>query len=126
VRKRRFGVSLEPELFEELERVAKAVGTDRSRIVSMATREYLADRFHFARQHPCEGFIIACYASGAKGEVDRLLEGNPLVVGRAHFHTEGDCCAEAIYVRGSSDSVWELHASMSRVCRHCRYVPVCT
>ena len=126
MRKRRFGVSLEPEVFEELDRAAKALGTDRSRVVSMATREYLAERFHFVRQHPCEGVIVACYAAAYKGEVDKLLESSQLIVSRSHFHSQAGCCVEVLYVRGASDSVWDLQAAMSQLCRYCRYIPVCT
>jgi len=126
VRKRRFGVSLEHDVFSELERVAKAMGVDRSRVVSMATREYLAERFHFAREHMCEGVLVACYAAEVKREMDEFLEKCSLVVSRSHFHAQNGCCVEVLYVRGPSDSLWSLQATMSRICRSCRYIPVCS
>lgn len=126
MRRRRFGVSLEEEIYEELTRLSEALGVDRSRLVAMAAREFLAGKLHFARQHECEGVLVASYSSDRKGEIDELLERNgSLVVSRSHFHSRGGCCVEVLYLRGSSESVWELHAAISRLCRECRYVPTC-
>lgn len=125
-RKRRFGVSLERELFEELDRAARAIGTDRSHLVAMATREYLTEKVHFERSHECEGVLVASYPSELKDNVDKLLENSSsLVLSRSHFHSKGGHCIEVIYVRGPSDSVWTLRAAVFRVCRACRYVPMC-
>lgn len=122
----RFGVSLEKEVYEEITRLSRALGTDRSRIVSMATREFLSGKLHFAKQHECEGVLVASYLSDKKGEVDEILErSGSLVVGRSHFHSKGGCCVEILYLRGPSDSVWGLQAEISRLCRECRYVPTC-
>jgi CopG family nickel-responsive transcriptional regulator len=125
-RRVRFGVSLEREVYEEITRLSRALGVDRSRLVSMAAREFLSARLHFARQHECEGVLVASYPSEKKGEVDEILErSGPLVVGRSHFHSRGGCCVEILYLRGPSDSVWSLQAEISRVCRECSYVPTC-
>lgn len=125
-RKRRFGISLDSDLFEELNRAAKAIGADRSRLISLATREYLMERVHFERPHECEGVLVASYPAEAKGEIDKLLEGSgSLVLSRSHFHSKGGCCVEVIYLRGSSDSVWSLQAAIGRICRSCRYIPTC-
>ncbi|MEM0226015.1 MAG: CopG family ribbon-helix-helix protein [Thermofilaceae archaeon] len=125
-RKRRFGISLDKDLFEELDRAAKAIGADRSRLISLATREYLMERIHFEREHECEGVLVASYPAEAKEEVDKLLESSgSLVLSRSHFHSRGGCCVEVIYLRGSSDSVWNLHMAIGRICRACRYIPTC-
>lgn len=125
-RKKRFGVSLDEDVFEALDGVAKGLGVDRSRLVALATREYLAGQLHFTKPHECEGVLILSYTSSEKNEVDKLLESNgSLIVGRSHFHAKAGCCVEMLYVRGFSDSIWNLHASANRICRECRYVPVC-
>lgn len=125
-KKKRFGVSLDEDTFEELDRVAKGLGVDRSRLVALATREYLAGQVHFAKPHECEGVLILSYTSRDKGEVDKLLEGSgSLIMSRSHFHTRSGCCVEVLYVRGPSDSVWNLHVSANKLCRECRYVPIC-
>lgn len=125
-RKKRFGISLEENLFEELDRAAKTIGSDRSRLVSLATREYLMEKIHFERPHECEGVLIASYSSEAKGELDKLLESSgSLVLNRSHFHSRGGGCIEVIYLRGSSDSVWNLQVAIGRICRSYRYVPTC-
>ena len=126
-RRVRFGVSLEKEVYEEITRLSQALGTDRSRIVSMAAREFLSGKLHFAKQHECEGVLVTSYTSNRKVEVDEILErSGSLVVGRSHFHSKEGCCIEILYLRGPSDSVWDLQAEISRVCRECRYVPTCT
>lgn len=123
--RKRFGVSLEQEVFEELERMTKALGTDRSRLISIAAREYLTEKLHFARRHECEGVLIASYTAEVKNDVDKLLEESNLIVSRTHLHSRGGCCVEVLYLRGSSDSVWSLQAAVTRVSRACRYVPMC-
>ena len=126
-RRVRFGVSLERDIYEEITRLSRALSVDRSRLVSMAAREFLSERLHFAKQHECEGVLVASYPSERKGEVDAILErGSALVVGRSHFHSKGGCCVEILYLRGPSDSLWDLQAEISRFCRECRYVPTCT
>ena len=126
-RRVRFGVSLERNVYEEITRLSQALGVDRSRLVSMAAREFLSERLHFAKQHECEGVLVASYPSEREREVDELLErSSPLVVGRSHFHSRGGCCVEVLYLRGPSDSLWDLQAAISRLCRECRYVPTCT
>lgn len=126
-RRVRFGVSLEKEVYEEITRLSQALGTDRSRIVSMAAREFLSGKLHFAKQHECEGVLVTSYTSNRKVEVDEILErSGSLVVGRSHFHSKEGRCIEILYLRGPSDSVWDLQAEISRVCRECRYVPTCT
>ncbi|MEM0308906.1 MAG: ribbon-helix-helix protein, CopG family, partial [Thermofilaceae archaeon] len=91
-RKRRFGISLDKDLFEELDRAAKAIGADRSRLISLATREYLMEKIHFEREHECEGVLVASYPAEAKEEVDKLLESSgSLVLSRSHFHSRGGC-----------------------------------
>ncbi|MEM3892852.1 MAG: hypothetical protein QXR12_02750 [Thermofilum sp.] len=125
-RKKRFGVSLDKETFELLDGVAKGLGIDRSRLIALATREYLAGQLHFTRPHECDGVLILSYSSSDKSEVDELLESSgPLIVSRSHLHTKAGCCVEMLYVRGPSDSIWNLHASANKVCKECRYVPVC-
>lgn len=125
-RRVRFGVSLETDVYEEITRLSRALGTDRSRIVSMAAREFLSGKLHFAKQHECEGVLVASYQSGEKREVDEILERNgTLIVSRSHFHSKSGCCIEILYLRGPSDSLWSLQAEISRACRECRYVPTC-
>lgn len=125
-RKKRFGISLDTDLFEELNRAAKEIGADRSRLISLATRGYLTERVHFERPHECEGVLVASYSTESKEEIDKLLEGSgSLVLNRSHFHSRGGCCIEVIYLRGSSDSVWGLQAAIGRICRACRYIPTC-
>lgn len=125
-KKKRFGISLDSDLFEELDRTAKALGADRSRLISLAARGYLMERVHFERPHECEGVLVASYSAEAKGEIDKLLESSgSLVLSRSHYHSRGGCCIEVIYLRGSSDSVWSLQAAIGRVCRSYRYIPTC-
>jgi len=62
-RRVRFGVSLERNVYEEITRLSQALGVDRSRLVSMAAREFLSERLHFAKQHECEGVLVASYPS---------------------------------------------------------------
>lgn len=124
--KKRFGVSLNEEVFKELTRFSQAVGTDRSRVISMATREFLSKEFHFARVHECEGVLVVSYTSENKVQVDKLVEDKaPLIVSRSHFHARNGCCVEVLYFRGSSEDAWNLRASISRICRTCCYIPTC-
>ncbi|ABL77534.1 CopG family ribbon-helix-helix protein [Thermofilum pendens] len=122
--KRRVGVSLDGDVFEELERVAKAFNTDRSHIVNMAAREYLLEKFHYAKPHSCEGVMIISYDPARGQEVaEAIEESKSLVVSRSHFHTGDGCCLEILYLKGDSEEIWLLEKRVSHLCDVCRFVP---
>lgn len=125
-KKRRFGVSLNEEVFEELTHLSLAIGVDRSKIISMAAREFLSKELHFARAHECEGVLVVSYTSESRAQVDKLIEDSArIIVGRSHFHARNGCCVEVLYLRGSSEDTWNFRSSISGICRACHYIPTC-
>lgn len=123
--KQRFGISLDSELTEEVEKLAAATGTTRSSIVGIAVREFLSERFHFAKTHECEGVFVVRYEPSVGSPVERALEERKAIaVSRLHVHATDGHCVEILYVRASSKQIIELENSLMKCgCKMCKFVP---
>jgi CopG family nickel-responsive transcriptional regulator len=123
-RKERFGVSMDKELFDELTDLCRALKTDRSHIVNMATRYFILEKFHYAKPHQCEGVMIMGYHHEKGEEVNSIVEKyRELILGRSHFHTMDDNCLEVLFVRGDSERIFSLEKEVENYCVMCRYIP---
>ncbi len=121
----RFGVSLEARLAEDIERMAIAMGTNRSHIVSIAVRRFLDENHHFISPHECEGIVIISYEPEKSEEIDPEIENRKESIrSRLHLHTSEGLCIEVLYVKAHSNDILELESSMTRCgCKAFKFIP---
>lgn len=123
-RKRRFGVSIPSDLADDLEKLAKALGTDRSSIVRDALREYIHDHMHYLVPHECSGVMILM------GNIDHerlhrvIEEFRDIIHSYNHTHVAG-ICIEILIVSGPSPRITLMHRTLVET-KGCivRYVPI--
>ena len=120
--KRRFGVSLDSELLDAIDRVAKALNTTRSAVVEEAVRAFIADYEHLTRRHECCGLIIVeGVDEGIRGVVERFRD---VVMNHMHLHA-GCNCFDVLLVYGDSGRIAELESVLVRELRCAtRFVPL--
>ncbi len=121
--KKRFGISIDSELLESVDRIARALNTTRSAIVEEAIRAFVADHEHLAYRHTCCGIILV--EGGASTEVARVVEAfRDVVVNYMHLHA-GCNCIELLLVYGDSSRIAELESVLVRELRCAtRFVPL--
>ncbi|MCC6002852.1 MAG: hypothetical protein LM590_00720 [Thermofilum sp.] len=123
-RKKRFGVSVDKEVYEELTCICNALHTDRSHIVNTATKLFLLEKFHYAKPHKCEGVMIISYTQGQREAMSGVFERyRLLIIGRSHYHTSDDCCLEVLFVRGESGDILSLEKEAENYSVTCKFVP---
>ncbi len=120
--RRRFGVSIDEELAEKLDRLAEKAGMDRSRVVEEALRVFLGDHDHMSFEHECSGVIVASCPDPSGGQ-EASEEFRDIVRSVIHSHA-GGACIEILVVSGDSTRIARLYSTLaSRGCRP-RFVPV--
>ena len=123
-RKKRFGVSVPESLAEDLDRLAEALGADRSSLVKEAIRAFVQEHKHHLVPHECTGVLILVVLPGCSGTPSLLREFGDVVQGYSHFHTRG-LCIEVVLVSGPSARVKALHAALMKLPGYTvRYVPI--
>lgn len=124
-RKARFGVSLDANLAEEVDKIVKATDTNRSQIVSLAVQEFITQRFHFLTPHPCEGIMIITYEPPVSDKIDNTLEQKKdTILSRLHLHSSEGYCVEVLYVKAPSEQVLNLESNIQKCgCKTCRFIP---
>lgn len=111
----RFGVSVDKNIAEQLNLLAKTLGTDRSTLVNEALREFLHDRVHVLSPHLCEGVLVTIYGHEVSSEISRILEDfEDIVVARTHIHDSNKNCVEIVYLRGSSKDIISLERKLRK------------
>lgn len=121
--RRRFGVSVSESVAEWLDKLAKALGVDRSRLVEEALSEYLHG-YEYLYRHRCRGVIVAASREAAE-EFARVVEEYRDVVRSSSHHHLGGLCVEVLVVEGESPRVAGLYSALQRI-KGCsvRYVPL--
>lgn len=121
--KKRFGVSLDSWLAEQLDSVAEHLSLTRSELVERAVEEFLNDHQHYLADHECTG-VLLLEGKGPSNGVESLLEDyRDIVVQYTHMHLE-DVCLRVIVVRGSSTRIAELHKRLEALGCRTRYIPL--
>ncbi|MEB3860444.1 MAG: ribbon-helix-helix domain-containing protein [Desulfurococcales archaeon] len=107
--KRRFGVSLSEEIASWLDKVSRALSTDRSSLVERAVKAMLDDYEHLLSSHECSGvLLIACKREPHRGFA-RVIEGyRDITTAHIHAHLEEDCI-DLVIVSGPSEKIMKLH-----------------
>ncbi len=122
--RRRFGISVSSSIAEWLDRLARRLGVDRSRLVERALESFLHEYAHYLYEHECQGVIIAVKRDG-RGDTAKIIESfRDIVLSNMHHHI-GDLCVDIVVVRGSSKRIAELHSALTSI-KDCtvRYVPI--
>jgi len=123
-RKRRFGISIPEALAKDLDRLAEAFSTDRSRLVDQAIRAFVQEHRHHLAPHECLGLFVVVALSGRSRMVDLLEDFRDVIQGYNHLHARG-YCIEIVVVSGHSERIKALHTALLEA-EGCsvRYVPL--
>ncbi len=108
VSKKRFGVSLPCNLADQLDQLAKILGTNRSIIVREAVKEYIHDHMHYMYPHTCCGIIIVSGSIDHEKLFNILEDYHDIIHSFNHVHLD-EKCIEIIFVNGDSRKIQELH-----------------
>jgi len=123
-RKVRFGVSVPEKLTEKLNKLALALGFDRSKVVTDALQEYLQAHKHYIVEHYCRGILVVVDASKHLDILSTLSKYSDIVKFYNHANL-GDVCVDMILVAGKSSKITELHRTLEEAHKlTVRYVPV--
>ncbi|RLI07373.1 CopG family transcriptional regulator [Candidatus Bathyarchaeota archaeon] len=110
-RKRRFGISIPEALARDLDELAEALSTDRSRLVGQAIRAFIQEHKHHVAPHFCLGLFVVVAFPGRSRMPELLEEFRDVVQGYNHFHT-GGYCIEVVVVSGFSERIKALHTAL--------------
>ncbi|BEP18531.1 nickel-responsive transcriptional regulator NikR [Pyrofollis japonicus] len=121
--RRRFGVSVPEHIANWLDKLAKRLGIDRSRLVERALESFLHEHAHYLYEHDCRGVMIAV-SKDAGVDFARIVEKyRDIVVSSLHQHIDG-FCLEILVVKGPSTRIAELHSDLENISKcTIRYVP---
>lgn len=112
--KTRISISVSRELLDEFDKLAKSLGhPDRSKAVSEAMREFLADRkWDLAKKGATSGVILLTYdhhSRGINAAITGLQHDFPdAIAATMHIHLSKHTCLEVIAFRGSSERIRAL------------------
>ena len=107
--KRRFGVSIDERLAQNLDLLATRLSTTRSSLVERALEEFIHDRLHIIVPHECEGVLIVKHPAELAGRVSSVVEKyNDIALLGLHFHTSDGRCVRMLHVRGNSTRITEF------------------
>ncbi|MEM1541847.1 MAG: ribbon-helix-helix domain-containing protein [Ignisphaera sp.] len=123
-RKKRFGISIDSSLACEIDRLAKILGIDRSKLVEKALTNFVNEYSysHAHENHFCRGVIIVETDEGEK--IDRAIESfKDVVLSYTHNHLENTCICMFI-VSGNSERIKDLHRNLLSVGCGTRYIPI--
>ena len=121
--KKRFGISIPDDLYNNLNELSKQLDTNRSDLVEQAVKTFINDYKHYLTPHNCIGvMIISCKdETAAKEAIDKFQD-----VAKTYIHThENNVCIELLFVSGPSAKIAELQKSLEKEgkCQP-RYVPL--
>ncbi|MEM4040923.1 MAG: ribbon-helix-helix domain-containing protein, partial [Ignisphaera sp.] len=111
-RKKRFGISIDSSLACEIDRLAKILGLDRSKLIEKALTNFVNEYSysHTQENHFCRGIIIVETDEGEK--IDRAIESfKDIVLSYTHNHLENTCICMLI-VSGNSERIKDLHRNL--------------
>ncbi|MEM3341644.1 MAG: nickel-responsive transcriptional regulator NikR [Thermoplasmata archaeon] len=109
----RVGVSFEPELLSEFDRLISGMGyTNRSEAIRDIVREYLNREAIEHRKGEVFGTLTICYNHHAGKIKDRLMEcqheNHELILFTSHIHIDHDTCLEVVVIKGDAEDVKKL------------------
>lgn len=109
----RFGVSMEEELLQSFDGVAKRAGfTNRSEAFRHLARHFISEKQWENLEGDVVGAITIIYDHTTRNLTDRLLELEhhflPLIVSTTHLHCDALHCLEVILVKGEARDITEL------------------
>ncbi len=124
-RKRRFGISLPEELADAVDRLAKALSTTRSAVVTDALRTYVEMRRHLIEPHECTGVMVLVDDEESPMPIRVVHEFGDVIRSHLHVHVEGRCI-NILVVKGPSERIAELESRIRSLMPHCRiyYLPL--
>ena len=123
--KRRFGVSLPADIADDLDELARLVGSDRSSIVAEALKQFIHDHLHYMVRHKCMGIIVSVKSRESYSKSSLIDEFENIVKNYIHYHMEG-LCIEIFFVMGDSEEIVKLHNKLRKITPHVRYIPLST
>lgn len=128
--KRRFGVSVNSELADAIDKVAVKSGCSRSSIVELAVKSFILEYSHLKEPHECCGlFIIKPREAGGFSRFleESMREYEGIVRFTAHFHACGSCIY-IICMGGDYRVIMEFRDKIlkSNLCSLLRYIPLCS
>jgi CopG family nickel-responsive transcriptional regulator len=120
-RKKRFGVSIDAELAEEINNLSQVLRVDRSKVIEEAVRSFLEDHRHLILPHECSGAIAAlCNDLSQVSEIVKAYRS--VIVSHFHMHIK-DRCIDLIVVNGNSHTIGELYGELKNIGCRVRYLP---
>lgn len=120
--KRRFGVSIDSKISMEIDKIAKSLNIDRSKIVEMALQNYVVEYEHLSSRHNCKGILIIKNINNV--QFDKILEDyRNIIVNYIHSHIENECIC-VIFVSGDSEHINDLSRYLITCGCLIRYLPM--
>lgn len=125
--KARFGISVDENVAEQLNKLSKVLNVDRSSIVEDAIKATISEHNHYLYEHRCLGVMIIRWETELRkrGTIEEILEDYKDVVRfSTHVHIE-NTCASLILMDGSSSKIKELHTKLKMLKNiSVRYIPL--
>ena len=120
--KRRFGVSMEKDLLDKVEKLASLFNTTRSAIIEEAVERFVHENLQLIGSESCCGIIVVEKVSERlRTVVDAFRD---IVVSHMHIHVGGNC-VDVILVYGNPSRIAEFRNSLVRELRCAtRFVPL--
>jgi CopG family nickel-responsive transcriptional regulator len=123
--KKRFGISLPENLYEQLNKLSSKLETNRSDLVEQAVSVFINDYKHYLIPHICTGvMIVSCKDETiAKELIDEYSD-----IAKTYIHThENALCIEIIFVSGPSEKIALFQKKLAQNAKcNPRYIPVST
>ena len=121
--KKRFGISLSDNLYENLNELSSLLQRNRSELIEEAVKTFINDYKHYLIPHNCTGvMIISCKSEDmVKSMIDRYSD-----IAKTYIHThENNTCIEIIFISGPSKKIVEFQKGLEKEARcTSRYVPL--
>lgn len=121
--KKRFGISIPKNLYDELNKLSQELETNRSDLVEQAVKTFINDYKHYLTPHNCVGvMIVSCQdETEAKDIMDKFQD-----IAKTYIHThENNICIELLFVSGPSEKIALLQKSLEKNAKcHPRYIPI--
>lgn len=123
--KRRFGISVPSGLAARLDELARALEVDRSTLVTEVLQEFMHDRLHVLRPHPCKGVLVVVSGRGEAPRLADLYERyKEAIRARMHYHSE-DACVDVLVVEAESGVLLRLERELRGLgAARTRYLPL--
>ncbi len=119
--KKRFGVSLNEEIVQDLNAMASKLGCNRSAVVGMAVESYLKELKHTLEEHMCSGVMVIVKKSGSASIENIYEKFKDVISGYTHYHVR-NACVDVVLTVGSSTRILELRKNLEGYGCLVRYV----